>query len=132
MMILIDTSAVLAMLSLQDGSHLIAKQAWHDLIQKSVLLYTNNYLLVEAYALVQNRLGMSAIRDLQEKIIPWLHKEWINTRQHQEIVDSFITANRRQLSLVDCASFATMRRLGLRTAFTFDPHFAEQGFEVVP
>ena len=39
---------------------------------------------------------------------------------------------RRQLSLVDCASFDIMRRLGLRDVFAFDPHFAEQGFRCLP
>jgi len=40
-----------------------------------------------------------------------------------------LTAARRQLSLVDCISFEVMRRRGIKTAFTFDDHFAEQGFE---
>ncbi len=132
MMILIDTSALLAILSLGDAFHHRARHTWQRLVQENVSLYLNNYVLVETYALIQNRLGMGAVRDLQEKIIPWLHIEWINVQRHQEIVDSFITVNRRQISLVDFASFATMRRLGIRTAFTFDPHFAEQGFEVIP
>lgn len=39
---------------------------------------------------------------------------------------------RRQLSLVDCTSFEAMQRRGLTQAFTFDAHFAERGFEVIP
>ncbi|MBT3389383.1 MAG: type II toxin-antitoxin system VapC family toxin [Chloroflexi bacterium] len=132
MMILIDTSALLALLSLQDSLHPIARQTWDYFVEEDIPIYANNYLLVEAYALLQNRLGMSAIRDLQKKIVPWLHIEWVSVHQHQEIVDAFLVANRRRLSLVDCASFATMRQLGIHTAFTFDPHFAEQGFDVVP
>jgi predicted nucleic acid-binding protein len=41
-------------------------------------------------------------------------------------------AGQRDLSLVDFVSFELMRREGIRTAFTFDRHFAEQGFECVP
>jgi len=33
---------------------------------------------------------------------------------------------------VDCISFEVMRGLGITTAFTFDRHFAEMGFEVLP
>jgi predicted nucleic acid-binding protein len=44
----------------------------------------------------------------------------------------FLTAHRRGLSLVDCTTFEVMRNLGLTRAFTLDPHFAEQGFEVIP
>jgi predicted nucleic acid-binding protein len=47
-------------------------------------------------------------------------------------VNALLIADRPDLSLVDCTSFETMRRLGLTRAFAFDPHFTEQGFEVVP
>jgi predicted nucleic acid-binding protein len=33
---------------------------------------------------------------------------------------------------VDCTSFEIMRQARLERAFTFDPHFAEQGFVVIP
>jgi uncharacterized protein len=36
------------------------------------------------------------------------------------------------LSLVDCISFQTMRVYGAQTAFCFDPHFREQGFDTIP
>ncbi len=42
-----------------------------------------------------------------------------------------VAAGRRQLSLVDCVSFEVMRRIGLNRAFCLDPHFEEQGFEVL-
>jgi predicted nucleic acid-binding protein len=42
------------------------------------------------------------------------------------------TANRRQLSLVDYTGFETMRHLGIEKVFTFDEHFREQGFELIP
>jgi predicted nucleic acid-binding protein len=38
-------------------------------------------------------------------------------------------AHRRGLSLVDCTSFAIMRRQAITRAFHFDRHFQEQGFE---
>jgi len=59
---------------------------------------------------------------------PLLHIEWVDETLHQAGVVALLTANRRQLSLVDCISFETMRRLGLDTAFAFDQHFVEQGF----
>ena len=38
----------------------------------------------------------------------------------------------KEWSLTDCVSFATMRKLGLRTAFTFDAHFEQFGFLQIP
>ncbi|MBZ5593473.1 MAG: hypothetical protein LAP39_14615 [Acidobacteriia bacterium] len=32
---------------------------------------------------------------------------------------------------VDCASFAVMRRLNIKKAFTFDQHFRTAGFEIL-
>jgi len=43
-----------------------------------------------------------------------------------------LSANRKKLSLVDCVSFQVMRETGIRTAFCFDEHFREQGFDVIP
>jgi uncharacterized protein len=36
-----------------------------------------------------------------------------------------------KISFTDCVSFAMMRRLGIRTAFSFDRHFREAGFQVI-
>jgi uncharacterized protein len=47
-------------------------------------------------------------------------------------MSALLAANRRTLSLVDCSSFDIMRKFGIDTVFTFDPHFREQGFSVVP
>jgi len=35
-------------------------------------------------------------------------------------------------SLTDCVSFATMKKYGVTTAFTFDAHFKQAGFVTVP
>jgi predicted nucleic acid-binding protein len=47
-------------------------------------------------------------------------------------VSAFLAADRRGPSLVDFSSFEIMRRLGIRSAFTFDRHFRQYGFETFP
>jgi predicted nucleic acid-binding protein len=47
-------------------------------------------------------------------------------------MEAVLAATRKKLSLVDCASFQTMRELGVRSVFCFDSHFREQGFDALP
>lgn len=37
----------------------------------------------------------------------------------------------KEISFTDCISFAIMRRLGIRMAFTFDRHFSDAGFQTI-
>jgi predicted nucleic acid-binding protein len=56
----------------------------------------------------------------------------VSEADHELARATLIATGRRDVSLVDFSSFQVMRRMSLRRAFTFDPHFSEQGFEVLP
>lgn len=128
----VDTSALLAVLDADDQNHSPANQTWEELVSQEEVLICTNYILVESFALVQHRLGMDAVRTLQEDILPLVNVEWMDSQTHNSSVMALLVADRRRLSLVDCASFVTMHRLALSTAFTFDHHFEELGFEIIP
>jgi predicted nucleic acid-binding protein len=128
----VDTSALLAILDADDRQHARAAAAWRGLIEAEEELVVTTYVLVETFALVQNRLGLKALRTFQQDVVPMLHIAWMNEEGHDAAVTALLTAARRRLSLVDCASFDTMRRSGLTRAFTLDRHFSEQGFEQIP
>jgi len=132
MRVFVDTSALLALLDSADQYHGRASAVWQTLLAEDAALTCTNYVLVEVFALAQHRLGMAAVRTLQDDIIPMLHFEWLAAEGHARGVSALLAANRRQLSLVDCASFDAMRSAGLTTVFTFDRHFAEQGFQCLP
>jgi len=132
MRIFIDTSAFYALLDSDDQSHPKAKKAWVEIIQPANTVITSNYVLVETFALVQSRLGLEAVRKFQEDLVPILHVEFITSAIHRLGVAALLSASRRGLSLVDCVSFEIMRDLGIKKTFTFDAHFSEQGFEVIP
>lgn len=132
MNVFIDTSGFLAMLDADDDNHLKAKEEWSEIVSSGANLISNNYILVETFALVQNRLGTEAVRALQDDILPVVHIAWVDEITHKKAVSALLVASRRKLSLVDCVSFETMRQLGLKFAFTFDIHFREQGFRCIP
>ena len=132
MSVFLDTSAFYALLDAKDANHEQAKDIWRSLAASASAMVCTNYILLETIALLQNRLGMSAIRTFQEDIAPIAEVHWLGADDHSAAMQALLTADRRRLSLVDCASFETMRRLGIRKVFTFDRHFAEQGFESLP
>ncbi|HBG07297.1 MAG: twitching motility protein PilT [Geobacteraceae bacterium GWC2_58_44] len=132
MRVFIDTSGFLSVLDRDDYRHAASRKAWVDLLSSDAELLTTNYVLLETFALVQNRLGLPAVRLFQDDIVPVLHIEWIGKTQHENAAGILLSALRRKLSLVDCTSFAAMRLLGVTTAFTLDKHFKEQGFDCMP
>lgn len=131
-MIYVDTSALLALVNGDDPDHERAMQTWQRLIEEEQDLICNNYVLVEGIALIQRRIGLEAVSILHNDIIPFIEVEWLDEELHNAIVKAVIKTNRRQISLVDNASFDTMRRHNVETAFAFDSHFSDQGFEVIP
>lgn len=132
MRVFVDTSAFFAVLDADDRNHDEARRVWQDLLTQGAVLFCSNYVLVEALALVQHRLGIPAVRTFQEDIVPVLNIEWVDESVHRLGIASVLTAARKGLSLVDCTSFEIMRRLGIKVAFTFDRHFAEQGLQCLP
>ncbi len=128
----IDTSALIAVLAEDDKFHGQAKEIWLELLEQKISLICNNYTLVETFSLIQSRYGLHILRKFQNLAVPALQISWLNAEEHNIAIESVLLANRRRLSLVDCSSFTTMRRLGIQKVFTFDKHFAEQGFKCVP
>lgn len=132
MSIFVDTSALLAVLDADDRRHQRARKLWERLVLDEETLVVTNYVLVETIALVQHRLGVAAARVFQEDVSPMLTVEWIDEAAHRAGVAGILAAGRKRISLVDWVSFETMRRLGIQTAFVFDRHFREQGFNCLP
>jgi uncharacterized protein len=130
--IFVDTSAILAVLNENDQYHPQAKAVWTEVLSSDSSLFTSNYILVETTALLQHRFGIEALRLFQNNIQPVIEIVWIDESIHKQGMGILLAANRRALSLVDCTSFEVMRQLRLENAFTFDPHFSEQGFTLLP
>lgn len=124
----LDTSGLVAVLDADDDNHPKAKDAWTGLITSGAIFVTHNYILVETFALAQHRLGFSAVKAVEEDILPIVHVEWVDEVIHKRGVSALLAASRRRLSLVDCISFEIMRRLELKDAFACDRHFVQQGF----
>ena len=128
MSVLVDTSALIALLDEDDPGHTACRQAWRSGVTDAVGLLTSDYVVVEAISVAQRRWGLDAVKTLVDEFFPLLHIEWVTSDDHAAALTSFLLLGRRRLSLVDCVSFAIMRRLRVTEYLSLDPHFAEQGF----
>jgi predicted nucleic acid-binding protein len=132
MNVFIDTSALLAVLDADDANHAAARPFWESIVSSGDTLVSHNYVLVETSALALRKLGLEALRVLERDIVPILRVVWVTGDIHGSAASAQLAASRRSLSLVDCVSFEIMRRSGIRTAFSFDRHFREHGYEILP
>lgn len=128
MSVFVDTSALITLLDRDDPEHGRMSAAWMAGLESGEGFLTSNYVVLESCAVAQRRFGMEAVHVLLDEIAPLLHVEWIDEKDHAVGATAIIAAGRRQLSLVDCVSFAVMRRLRVSQCLATDPHFAEQGF----
>ena len=128
-LVLVDTSAVFALLDRDDAFHEAAK-AGLDLLRrsKSEPMLTN-FIVAESHALILSRLGAELARR-------WLvGNAWRVERiavgdeeRARAIVARYVD---KTFSYTDATSFAVMERLKTRRAFAFDPHFRQYGFQTV-
>ena len=130
--IFLDTSGLFALLNVDDEFHIAAKQTWHRLLEGlrrgEHTLLTHHSVVVESSALTGHRLGLAALRELHDGLLPVAEIVWIEEKLHRRATAAMFGASRRAVSLVDWLSFELMRDRRIQHAFTFDAHFAEQGF----
>lgn len=129
--VFVDTSALYALLDRDDQNHADARTIWARLLERGHSLLTHNYALVETFALVQRRLGVDAVRALQQDLLPVVQVLWVDQALHQGAVETLLASRSRSISLVDQVSFLLMRRQMIQTAFAFDDDFQQEGFKIL-
>lgn len=124
----LDTSGVLAVLDADDAQHATVAPIWQDLLAEGGPLVMTDYVRLELWSLAQRRLGLAAVEDLSTHLLPRCRIETVGEAGFDALSEQILLARRRDLSLVDLASFRCMRKTGLRRALAFDKHFEQQGF----
>jgi len=124
----VDTSAFIALLVAEDRNHGLAGKTWRSLLAKGEPVVTSNYIVIETCALLQHRMGMTALKEFLQDVLPAVDIEWVDAPLHRAACSAVMMSSKSGPNIVDCASFAVMRKLHIRDVFTFDGHFADQGF----
>ncbi|MCY3960828.1 MAG: PIN domain-containing protein [bacterium] len=130
--VFVDSSAQLPLLNDSDPLHIEATAHWHRLLDGikagEIAAITHSGVVSEAVSLVQRRLGMASVRQLNDRILRLLHIVWVDEELHDRAFAAMLAADRRRVSLVDWTSFELMRSRGIAHALAFDTHFEERGF----
>jgi len=129
--IYVDTSAFYALIDRSDHYHHEASVLWPELLTEKVSLITSNYVVWETLGLLQKRIGFEAASLWSRDILGVLDILWLDANIHQRVYELWLNLGRRQLSLVDCASFVTMHQYQIEKAFCFKPHFTDFGFTLL-
>ncbi len=130
--VFVDTSALLPLMDRDASEHDEVVEAVRDLAGENTPLFTTSYTLVEAGALVRNRLGIEAFRALGSVVLEAVEIVWVDEALHRKAWRKVASAGSKGPSLVDWVSFITMRNMGIEHALTLDRHFVEQGFSKIP
>lgn len=112
-----------------DPMHQRAGQTFRSIRDQDVV--TSNYVLLEASALVDRRLGRAAARSLHDVVVRPLDRVWVDAQLHDAALAAFLADTSGGPSLVDHTSFEIMRARGIVEAFAYDRHFTKHGFELV-
>ena len=127
--VLVDTSAVYALLDRDDRCHDAAREALESLRKRRTDPLLTNFIVAECHALSLSRLGADIARKwLLGNIWPVERVNVEDETKARVIIEQYTD---KTFSYTDATSFAVMERLGIKTAFAFDPHFRQYGFLVV-
>jgi predicted nucleic acid-binding protein len=127
----VDTGAFLALHRKTDQYHRAALRLWPTMEQP---ILTSNHVVDELATLMGRLAGFRFAADRVEVLYSADNIEVLySTREDElEALRWMRKYADKEISFTDCVSFAMMRRHRIRTAFTFDRHFRDAGFQVIP
>lgn len=128
-MIFLDTSAIYALTDKGDKDYAEAKKLFALALLQGEDFFLHNYILVEANALIQRRLGLEQAKKFLEQATKF-HTLWVDLPLHKLAEEYFHKHATRNLSFVDCTSFVVMKQQGIVDAFAFDEDFRKAGFQI--
>ncbi|NHM26927.1 PIN domain-containing protein [Desulfofundulus sp. TPOSR] len=126
--IMVDTSAIYALLDRSDNMHQQAVSILKELSTKGVAVVITNFIVAECHALLVSRLSPEIAR-------AWLKGlcwpvERVNEEDENRAREIIFTYSDKSFSFTDATTFAVMERLGISSAFAFDRHFIQFGFNL--
>ncbi len=133
-MVFADSSGFIALGNHRDPGHERAKAVWANLARTRTPVLTTQLVLAETVTFLRRRAGYQASREVGERILRSrvIEVAALDAEQLQAAWRELLRNPDPKLSLCDAASFVLMRERGVTDVLTFDRHFAEAGFVLLP
>jgi uncharacterized protein len=128
--VFMDSAGFLALWDASDEHHLAASRLQEALAGKRRSFFTSDYVVDETITLLLMRHSHAAAADFLDTVegSEVLRLEWISPERFYAGAALFRRHADKEWSFTDCISFALMRELRAREAFTTDHHFQQAGF----
>ena len=131
--VFVDSGAWIAFALARDPLHGQAREQWDQLRGAGAALHTSIPVVIETFTFLDRNANRDVALAWKEavyqprmvKILP------CDLRDLERSWEYFRRQDLHKLSAVDASSFAIMRRVRIRLAYTFDHHFAVVGFRLV-
>jgi predicted nucleic acid-binding protein len=132
--VFLDTGYVLALELSNDQNHRIVVKHWRSLRKRLPPLVTTSYVFDEVVTYFNSRGHHAKAVEVGSRLLtsPSVKFVQVDEKLFKEGWEYFQLHKDKDYSLTDCISFVVMKELGIDTAFAFDQHFVQAGFQKLP
>ena len=130
----LDTSFIIALEDADDENHEKAISFWKSFVKKPKPLITTSYIFDEVVTFVKRRIGFLKAVEIGNRILlsPSVDLIHISQEEFEKAWEMFLFYKDKKYSFTDCLSFLVMEKRELREVLTFDQHFKQMGFKILP
>lgn len=129
-----DTSFLVAYYNRKDENHAEAHKWMRSIRRSSIKFLVSDYIFDELLTVLLSRgskeLSITAGKKILESTQITIIK--INEEVFARVWDIYQSYKDKEWSFTDCTSYVLMKGLEIRKGASFDLHFSQFGFEVVP
>lgn len=132
--VFLDTGYLIALEASDDQYHGQALEHWQVLKKRIPLLVTTSYVFDETTTFFNCRDKHAKAVKIGERLLQSTTVEFthISNEPFESGWKIFKHYSDKRYSLTDCISFVVMEREGIRDVLSFDKHFEQAGFRMLP
>lgn len=129
--VFIDTSAFVALNNPQDFNYKRIIEILEKAKKEKFIYITSNYIIAETLTVISQRISHTRAVNFFEKDLEGIDIKHIAPELESDAFNIFKGASSKNLSFVDCTSFALMNTYRINIVLGFDQHFKKHGFKLL-